>query len=554
MGTVEPSTRIRDRGRTLAIGTTVLNTISAEGWLLWSRDNCRTWLRKYFYLSSSQLFYRDKEYSNAEDSGDTLAVNLDRIISVRASIKQTRCIELHSYTFSEPNPSASIASTKMAVLYLRAPTHEAYTHWVRVITDQVSHHNVETSKVTSDPELMRVPARVRASHLMPATMTLLHLQNEAFEAPWQILFGEGDRAAYNVDLARLRKCKGYLVWLHPRSEEGQPRVATRHLFELHSNGNLMRSEEQQAQSSRAPNMSFFADMNNVLTVSCVEEIKYLEHSHRLKLIMMQDHNAEIHLLLSSGQVAREWYLALSSHARDYRAANGRTDSRMNDAILRNERTRHEHQEARSPQRQVVEAQRVSKTATGILPFWMALAKLLHGIMTSEENLHRVSAYRLFGTSFDSGASAEGGRTKIPDLDACRDFFATIWRSGAPMYQAAIESLALLEDLVVGANVRRGSVDRRASAPALMGNLLTLHTENWRASILSTLESRNAKCSNGLGLDNSVELWVCAGLEPEEHECRHLHEHAAHALTASMEVTPRRYLAMLLRVERVMGEE
>ena len=66
-----------------------------------------------------------------------------------------------------------------------------------------------------------------------------------------------------------------------------------------------------------------------------------------------------------------------------------------------------------------------------------------------------------------------------------------------MYQAAIESLALIEDLVVGANARRGSVDRRGSAPTLMDNFLTLHTENWRASILSILESQNSKCSMGL---------------------------------------------------------
>jgi hypothetical protein len=513
-----------------------------EGWLMWSRDACRTWERKYFCLSSSQLLYRD-----ANDD-DKLAANLDGIISVRASIKRTRCIELHSYFSTD----TTTTTTNVAVVYLRAPTREAYTHWVRVITDQVFHHNLETSKVTGDPELMRVPANVRATHLMPATVALLRLQYEASRAPWQIRLGGEEGIVDDAVFARTRTCKTYLTWLHPRSEQGRPRVATRHFFELCENGELLRSQEQQVHPSRALSMSLFVDTNNVLTVLCVEEIKYLEHSHRLKLVMLQNHDVEINLLAPSGQVAREWYMALTTHARDYRIANSGAGSRLEYILARG--AQHELQEIRSPQRQVVEAQRVYKAATGSLEFWMALAKLLHSVMTSEENLHRVSAYRLFGTSFDSGASAVGGRTKFPDLDACRDFFATIWRSGAPMYQAAIESLALVEDLVVGANARRGSVDRRASASALTGNLLTLHTENWRASILSMLETRNAKCSNGLGLDNSVELWICAGLEPEEHECRHLHEHAAHALMASMEVTPRRYLAMLLSVERVMGED
>ena len=48
------------------------------------------------------------------------------------------------------------------------------------------------------------------------------------------------------------------------------------------------------------------------------------------------------------------------------------------------------QETRSPQRQVVGHSRVYKANTGSLKFWMALAKLLHGVMTSEENLRRVS--------------------------------------------------------------------------------------------------------------------------------------------------------------------
>ena len=414
-----------------------------------------------------------------------------------------------------------------------------------MITDQVFHHNQECSRVTSDPELMRAPENVRATHLMPETFALLRLQHEASRDPSQIL-ARKERNTDTIVKFNLT-CAKYLTWLHPRLEIGQPRITTRHYFELRENGDLMRSQDQQDHSSHALFMSLFVNMNSVLTVLCEEEVKYLKHSHRLKLVMIQDHDdSEIDLLSSSGQLAQEWFKALTSHAYDYRIANSGTDNQIRDAQLAQ---RHEQQEARSPQRQIVEAQRVYTATTGSLTFWMALAKIIHSVLSSEENLHRVAAYRHFGTSFDSGASEAGARKKIPDLNECKDFFATIWRSGAPMYQAAIECVALVEDLVVGSNSRRGSIDRRTATPALMGNLLTLHTENWRTSILSVLESRNEKFSNGLGLDNSVELWVCAGLKPEEHECRHLHEQAAQKLTERMEVSPRRYEALLVRVER-----
>ena len=81
-------------------------------------------------------------------------------------------------------------------------------------------------------------------------------------------------------------------------------MVTQHLFELCENGELLRSQEQQVrvQPSLALSLLLFVDMKNVLTVLCVEEIKYLEYSHRLKLVMLQDRGVEWSVGKSRGSV------------------------------------------------------------------------------------------------------------------------------------------------------------------------------------------------------------------------------------------------------------
>ena len=198
---------------------------------------------KAFRLSSCQLLYRDEP-----DDVEMLAINLDGIICVRPSIKQTRCIELHWYYSTDTDANGEI-------VYLRAPNHVEYTRWMRLITDQIFHHNLETSKVTGDPELMRIPADVRATHLTSTTLSLLRLQTEAFCAPWQILIQIGEKSIKETFSSRT--CAGYMTWLHAQSEEDRPRLTTRYYFELCENGELLRSYEQGVVSFRPPTMTLF---------------------------------------------------------------------------------------------------------------------------------------------------------------------------------------------------------------------------------------------------------------------------------------------------------
>merc|ERR1712072_1389502 len=100
-----------------------------------------------------------------------------------------------------------------------------------------------------------------------------------------------------------------------------------------------------------------------------------------------------------------------------------------------------------------------------------------------------------------------------------------------------EALVLIEELVVG---RDGVVD--GGAPR--SSMLSLHTENWRAGFLSSLEARNADQMGGLALDHSLELWLCAGLRPEEEESRVLHTFVSKSLMEGMTIPAQRYALML----------
>ena len=131
----------------------ILSSLSSSeiaSWLLQSNNDGRNWRRRYFnYSCNLNTITSSKEPFNHHETiyqnkNIQMELRVDNIISIKPSLKCTRCIEIIHI-----NKNGTILK-----MYLRASKLNVYEEWYHTLLKKVNKHRSSMYSVTKDPELL----------------------------------------------------------------------------------------------------------------------------------------------------------------------------------------------------------------------------------------------------------------------------------------------------------------------------------------------------------------------------------------------------------------